>query len=59
MGLKGLKIDQVFHPFSRQVCLKIKQQGSTKNITFFPFLSTCLRYVINTFVFREALIILI
>ncbi|XP_058972874.2 sugar transporter SWEET1 isoform X1 [Pocillopora verrucosa] len=31
-----------------QVCLKIKQQGSTKNITFFPFWSTCLSSILWT-----------
>lgn len=31
-----------------QVCLKIKQQRSTKNITFFPFLTSCLSSILWT-----------
>lgn len=30
------------------VCLKIRQQGSTKNVTFFPFLTTCLSSILWT-----------
>lgn len=31
-----------------QVCSKIKRQGNTKNITFFPFLTTCLSSILWT-----------
>ncbi|XP_015776657.1 PREDICTED: sugar transporter SWEET1-like [Acropora digitifera] len=30
------------------VCLKIRQQGSTKNITSFPFFTTCLSSILWT-----------
>lgn len=31
-----------------QVCLKIRKQGGTRNITFFPFLTTCLSSILWT-----------
>jgi len=31
-----------------QVCLKIRRQGSTQNITFLPFLTTCLSSILWT-----------